>query len=101
MKLLPGCKFNARCAAIANEDAAQLDAAPHFTSMLSDVGHETMREAGRPAHRHLRHVARREQGRDRMAEALQAQVHFAQAIEEEQAGADGVILEVTRDKFER
>ena len=69
--------------------------------MPSDVGHEAMREAGRPAHCHLRHVARREQRRDRMAEALQAEVHFAQAIEEEQAGAHRVILEVARDEFER
>ena len=69
--------------------------------MLSDVGDEAMREAGRPAHRHLRHVARREQRRNRVAEAIQAEVHFAQAIEEEQAGAGGVILEVPRDEFER
>src|SRR5438128_2227026 len=101
MKLFPGCKFNARCAAVANEDATQLDAAPHFTSMLSDVGHEAMREAGRPAHRKLRHVARREQSRNRVAESIQAEVHFAQAIEEEQPGAHHVVLEVARDEFER
>src|SRR2546422_2916924 len=54
---------------------------PYTTLFRS--GHETMREARRPAHRHLRHVARREQRRDRVAEALQAEVHFAQARSEE------------------
>ena len=51
---LAGCQFNTRRAAIANEDAAQLDAATDFAPMLSDVGHEAVREAGRTAHRHLR-----------------------------------------------
>ena len=68
--------------------------------MLSDVGDEAMSETGRPADRHLRHVAPGEQRRDRVAEALQAEVHFAQAIKKEQAGAHGVILEVLRDEFE-
>src|SRR5438445_12144352 len=85
---------------MANEDAAQLDAAPDFAPMLSDVGNEATREAGRPAHRHLRLGARREQSRDRVTEALQTEVHFAQAVEEEQAGANGIILELLRDEFE-
>src|SRR5437773_11769499 len=98
MNLLPGCQFNARCPAVPHEDAAKFDAAPNFTTMPGDVGNEAMREAGSPAHRHLRLCARREQRGDGVTKTLQAEVHFAQAIKEEQAGAHGVVLEVLRDE---
>ena len=101
MNLLPGSQFDARCPAVLHEDAAKFDAAPDFAPMLSDVGNEATREAGSPAHHHLRLGARREQGRDGVAEALQAEIHFAQAVEEEQAGAHGIILELACDEFER
>src|SRR5258708_33645427 len=101
MDLLPCCQFNARGASIANEDATNLDAAPDCAAMLSDLGNEAAREAGGAADRRLRLGARREQGRDRVSKAFQAEVHFAQAIEEEQPGAHGVVLKVLRAEFQR
>ena len=53
--------------------------------MLRDVGDEAAREVARAAHAHLRLRRRGEQRGDGVAEAGLPQVHFAQAVEEEQA----------------
>src|SRR2546428_734858 len=54
MNLLPGCQFNADGVTVPDQDAPQLDAAPDFAPMLSDVGNEATRETGAPADGHLR-----------------------------------------------
>src|SRR5437867_10134647 len=101
MNRLARGQLNTRSTAVPHENAPQLETASHFTPMLDDVRYQTASQAGGPVHSHLGHGSRREQGRDRVAETPQTEIHFAQTIEEKQAGAHGVVLEVARNEFER
>ena len=100
-ELFAGAEFDSGGTTVADEDLLQLDAATDFPAVLRDVCDEAAREVAGAAHAHLRLRGRREQGRDGVAETGLTQVHFAQAVEEEQARADGVVLEVLRDELQR
>ena len=61
---------------------------------------EGFRELGRTAPAELCHAWAGEQGGDVVAETFAAQVHFPEAVEEEEAGLDGGVLELALDELQ-
>ena len=91
--------FDADRAAALDQDALRLGHQPDLAAARAHGRFERAGERRRAAARHLRLGRARQQRRDVMAEAAQPQIDLAQAVEEQQAGLDGGMLEFPLDEF--
>ena len=69
--------------------------------MLADVGYQRLGQPPRSADAHLRFMLPGQQRRNTMTEAGEPQVNFAQPVEEQQTGTDGIVLELALDELDR
>ena len=79
---------------------ADAHAAPNLASVGFDVSHQAPSESSRAADAHLRLAGGRQQRRNRVAEALHAQIDFPQSVEEQKTCPEHVIGEVPRDELQ-
>ena len=93
--------FDPDRAAAFDQDAPGLGHQPDLAARRAHRRFERARQRGRAAARHLRLGRARQQRGDVMAEAREPQVDLAQAVEEEETGLDGGMLELLLDELQR
>src|SRR5207245_267872 len=85
---------------VLNQDGFDSRVRPDFSPMLLDILNQRLGQLRRPAQTHLRLTRGSDQRRDAVSEALEPQIHLAQAVEEQEARPNHVIFELAFHEFQ-